>query len=134
MRLRISALWVAVMFVFAYVDLFSLYRPDFRADLETNTVGGFEVSQAFLVGITLYVIVPSLMIYLSLVLPRVANRSANMVTASLYALTIVGAAVGEWTYFIVGSALEASLLGVIVHHAWTWRLDAGTRPSPPNLR
>jgi hypothetical protein len=28
-RLRISALWIAVLLIFAYVDLFSLYCPDF---------------------------------------------------------------------------------------------------------
>jgi hypothetical protein len=32
-RLRISALWIAVLLIFAYVDLFSLYCPDFRAIL-----------------------------------------------------------------------------------------------------
>lgn len=30
-RIKISALWTSMLFVFAYVDLFSLYRPDFRA-------------------------------------------------------------------------------------------------------
>jgi len=28
-RIKISALWTAMLFVFAYVDLFSLYRRDF---------------------------------------------------------------------------------------------------------
>lgn len=45
-RLRISALWVAVLFVFAYVDLFSLYRPDVRADLEADTLAGFAAAYA----------------------------------------------------------------------------------------
>ena len=31
-RIKISALWATMLFVFAYVDLFNLYRPDFRAD------------------------------------------------------------------------------------------------------
>jgi hypothetical protein len=42
-RLRISALWIAVLVIFAYVDLFSLYRPDFRADLEQGKVDAFDV-------------------------------------------------------------------------------------------
>ena len=32
-RVKISALWASMLFVFVYVDLFSLYRPDFRADI-----------------------------------------------------------------------------------------------------
>ena len=34
-----------MLFVFAYVDLFSLYRLDFRADIEAGEVGGFAVNQ-----------------------------------------------------------------------------------------
>jgi hypothetical protein len=40
-------------FVFAYVGIFSLYRPDIRTELEAGEIGGFTVDQAFLRGITL---------------------------------------------------------------------------------
>jgi hypothetical protein len=40
-RIKISALWTLTLFVFAYVDLFSLYRPDVRTDLEAGEIGGF---------------------------------------------------------------------------------------------
>jgi hypothetical protein len=43
----------------------------------------------------------------------------------VYAVTIVGSAVGEWGYFVLGSAVEAVLLGGVVYHAWTWREPAG---------
>jgi hypothetical protein len=39
-RIKISALWTSMLFVFAYVDLFSLYRPDLRADLEAGESAG----------------------------------------------------------------------------------------------
>jgi hypothetical protein len=73
-RIKISALWTSILFVFAYVDLFSLYRPDFRADLEGGEVAGFTVSQSFLVGTTLYVIIPSLMVFFALILRRSGSR------------------------------------------------------------
>ena len=56
-----------MLFVFAYVDLFSLYRPDFRADVEAGEIGGFTVNQAFLLGTTVYVVIPSLMVFCTLV-------------------------------------------------------------------
>jgi hypothetical protein len=62
-RVKISALWASTLFIFAYVDLFSLYRPDFRADVETGEVAGFAVNQTFLLGTTAYVVIPSLMIF-----------------------------------------------------------------------
>jgi Family of unknown function (DUF6326) len=119
-RLRVSALWIAVLFIFSYVDLFSLYRPDFRADLEHGELSGFDVNQTFLFFTTLYIIIPSLMVYLTLVMPRRLNRLVNITAAGLYGLTIIGSAVGEWNYFMLGSLMEAILLAVVVHHSWTW--------------
>ncbi|MBJ7601156.1 MAG: hypothetical protein DLM67_05890 [Candidatus Nephthysia bennettiae] len=119
-RLKISALWTAMLFIFAYVDLFSLYRPDFRADIESGKVFMFDINQTFLFFATLYIIVPSLMIYLTLVMRPRLNRIINIVVAALYAITIAGGAVGEWGYYILGSVIEALLLAVVVRHAWTW--------------
>jgi hypothetical protein len=63
-RVKLSALWASMLFVFACVDLFSLYRPDFRADIEAGEVAGFAVNQTFLLGTTAYVVIPSLMDFL----------------------------------------------------------------------
>ncbi len=45
-RIRMSALWVATMLVFLYVDLFSLYRADVRQDLDEGRIFAFEVRPA----------------------------------------------------------------------------------------
>jgi hypothetical protein len=42
-RIKLSAVWTSMLFVFAYVDLFSLYRPDSGPTCE---VGGFTGSTA----------------------------------------------------------------------------------------
>ena len=119
-RLKLAALWTATMMIFAYVDLFSLYRPDVRADLEAGRVFAFDIGQPFLFLATLYVVVPAVMIYLSLVLHRRVNRTANVVLASLYAFTILGGAIGEWNYYVFGSLVETALLALVIRHAWTW--------------
>ena len=119
-RTKISALWTTMLFVFAYVDLFSLYRADFRADLEAGEIAGFTINQAFLLGTTAYIVIPSLMIFLTLVLPPRANRIANMALGVLYAFTIVAGAIGEWSYYVLGSAVEVGLLAAIVYYTWTW--------------
>ena len=119
-RLKIAALWASTMFVFAYVDLFSMYRADIRADIEAGKMFVFSIGQGFLLGVTLYIALPSLMVFLSLVLPVKITRIANIVLAVVYGLTIVGSAVGEWNYYILGSAIEAALLAGIAYYAWTW--------------
>ena len=119
-RVKIAALWASMLFVFVYVDLFSLYRADIRADIEAGKIFAFSIGQGFLLGVVVYIALPSLMVFLSLVLPVKVTRMANLVLAVLYAVTIVGGAVGEWNYYILGSAIEAALLVTIAYYAWTW--------------
>ena len=127
-RIRMAALWATTMMIFAYVDLFSLFRPDFRAALDQGKVFVFDVGQPFLLGATIYVIIPSLMIYLSLVMPRRLNRIVNISLAGIYAITIVGGAIGEWNYYVLGSAVEFVLLALVIRHSWTWRVDKTIQP------
>jgi hypothetical protein len=119
-RIKISALWTSMLFVFAYVDLFSLYRPDFRAEVEAGEIGGFTVSQSFLLGTTVYVVIPSLMVFCALILRPRVNRIANIAVSIVYALTITAGAIGEWNYYILGSAIEAAQLAAIAYYAWNW--------------
>jgi membrane protein DedA with SNARE-associated domain len=124
-RVKISALWMSMLFVFAYVDLFSLYRPDFRADVEAGEVGGFAVNQTFLLATTAYVVIPSLMVFCVLVLRPRLNRILNIALAIVYAVSIVAATIGEWTYYVLGSLIEATLLAAVVFYAWTWPKEIG---------
>ena len=64
MKLVLSALWIAMLFVFAYVDIFGLYRPDLlRAALDGKVATtDFEVNQVFLTLTLIYLLVPALMV------------------------------------------------------------------------
>jgi hypothetical protein len=119
-RIKISALWTVMLFIFVCVDLFSLYRSDVRADIEAGKIAVFTIGQGYLLGVMIYVLAPSLMVFFSLVLPVRVTRMANVVAAVLYALTVAGSAIGEWNYFILGSLAEAALLAGVVYYAWTW--------------
>jgi len=109
------------MITVAFVDIFGLFRPDIRAQIENGTIYVFEIGQGFLLGAIIYVVIPTLMIPLTLVLPRRVNRLTNIIVASVFVVTIIGGAIGEWGYYILGSTVEAILLvGVIVLTArWT---------------
>lgn len=123
-RTKISALWTTMLFVFAYVDIFGLYRPDVRADLEAGQVGGFDVGQAFLLGTTAYVVVPALMVIVTFILQAAITRAINLVLAPVYAITIIAAAFGEWNYYILGTVIEIALLAGVAYYAWTWPRQA----------
>jgi membrane protein DedA with SNARE-associated domain len=124
-RVKIAALWASMLFVFAYVDLFSLYRLDFRADVEAGEVGGFAVNQTFLLATTVYVVIPSLMVFCVLVLRPRLNRILNIALAMVYAVSILAATMGEWTYYLLGSLIEAALLAAVLFYAWTWPKEIG---------
>ena len=131
-RIKISALWASMLFVFVYVDLFSLYRRDVRADLEVGKISGFTINHAFLLATTVYVVIPSLMVFVALILRPRANRIANIALGIVYALTIIAGAIGEWSYYILGGAIEVALIAAIVYYAWTWPKEG--RPASTTAR
>jgi len=119
-RVKIAGLWAAMLLTFAYVDLFGLYRADVRAKLDAGQIGGFTISQVFLAVTTIYVVIPALALVATLILAPQVSRNANLALALIYAVTIIGSALGEWGYYVIGSAIEVCLLAGIVYYAWTW--------------
>lgn len=130
-RIKIAALWTSMLFVYVYVDLFGFFRADVRADIEAGEIFVFTIGQGVLLGMTVYVLVPILMLFLSLVLPVRLTRTANLVVPVLYAVTVVGGAIGEWSYYLLGSLVEVALLAGVVYYAWTWptTTDVVTAPA-----
>ena len=66
--------------------------------------------------------IPALMILLSMTLPARANRTLNLVVASLCIPIAAFNVVGEsWMYFFgLGAVVEVSILVYILRSAWTW--------------
>ena len=122
-KLVLSALWIAMLIVFAYVDTFGFLRADVvDAALDGKMAAtGITVDQVFLVFTTVYILIPTLMVFLSLALRPRVNRIVNIVVALFYAVSIIASGIGEgWVYYILGSVVEVVLLVAIVRTAWTW--------------
>ncbi len=129
-KVVLSGLWIAMLFVFAYVDIFMFFPADVIQGVLAGRVSGpgFEIGQTFLALTTLYIIVPSLMIAVSLLAPARLNRIANIVVSLVYAVTVVLSVIGEtWIYYLLGSAVEVLLLLAIAWIAWTWP-EGAARP------
>ncbi len=123
MKLVLSALWIAMLFLFAFVDIFEFFREDVLRTALDGKVGttGLTVSQGFLISAVVYILVPSVMVVLSLVLKPRVNRIANIILSILFAASIVYSAKGEtWVYYLLGSAVEVVLLLAIARTAWKW--------------
>ncbi len=132
-KLVLSTLWITMLFVFAYVDIFGFLRADvLNAALDGKiATTAFTVNQVFLTYTLVYILLPALMVILSLLLRPRVNRVVNIAVSLLYTVTIIGAAVGEhWAYYIIGSVVEVVLLAAIARTAWRWPA-AEPVPFPP---
>lgn len=121
-RLKLAAAWTSFMFFYIYVDYLHLYKPGAIDDILAGVVFEFDISQTFAVSALSLVGIPALMILLSMTLPARANRTANLVVASLYVPVSVFNVIGDsWYYFYgLGVVVEVIILAFILRSAWTW--------------
>jgi hypothetical protein len=121
-RAKLAAAWTSFMFFYVYVDYLHLYKPGAIDDILAGVVFEFDISQTFVVISLMLVGIPSLMILLSMTLPARANRTLNLVVASLYIPVSAFNVVGEsWVLFYgLGAVLEVILLAFILRSAWAW--------------
>ena len=122
-KVALSGLWISMLFVFAYVDIFGFWRADVVNGALAGRIPGGDtaIDQTFLTLASLYVLVPSLMVLMSLLASARVNRIANIVVSLLYAASIVVTMIGEtWAYYILGSVVELLLLVSIARVAWAW--------------
>jgi hypothetical protein len=126
-RCKIAALWIAMLLLFAYGDIFGFFRPGQIQEVMAGEISGMAITQVFLFAVSLYIAVASVMVFLSLVLSPTVNRWTNTVLPSLYVVSIVASAIGETSaYYWFLSIAESALLLLIVWYAWTWPKRDGT--------
>ncbi|HEY7565305.1 MAG TPA: DUF6326 family protein [Acidimicrobiia bacterium] len=130
-RLKLSALWATVMFLYVYVDILAFFKPGTIDDILVGRVWEFDISQGWALGAMALMTIPALMVFLSLALPAHIARWTNVVIASLYVPFSIFNTVGEtWIYYYwFGAILETALLLLVIRYAWSWPRVAefGTR-------
>ena len=68
-RLKLAAVWTALMFLFVYADLLSFFRPGELDDISAGNMGPVDVSQGSLLIAAIVVTIPALMIVVSAAAP-----------------------------------------------------------------
>ena len=119
---KLAAAWAGVMFLYAYVDIIAFFKPGVVDNILVGKVWELDVSQTLLTTFLALMAVPVFMVVLSMTLPARANRTTNLVVASIQIPFAAFNLVGEsWTWFYgLGVALEVILLVLILRYAWTW--------------
>ncbi len=126
-KMKLSGLWVTVMFLFAYVDIMGRYLPGHIEDVIAGKMGPFPTTQVALLAAITLMAIPSLMVFLSIALKPKVNRWANIIVGILFIVVQLGSLfIGEsWAYYIFGSIVEVVLLSLIVMYAWKWPKQEG---------
>jgi hypothetical protein len=123
-RLKLFALWSSAMFFYIYGDYFELYQPGkLQAMISGRTPLG-AISQGVLLGMSAIMIIPSLMPFLSLLLPAAVNRWANIASGALYTALMMLVIRGGWHYYVLFGLIEISLTALIIWYAWSWPKQA----------
>ena len=121
-KLKLSALWAALMLLYIYADHFSLFRMGQIEEMISGRIGPFPVTQGSLLAFSILMMIPAVMVFLSLALEPTVSRWANIILGVLYTFVNISNLIGEtWVYYIVFGVVEIVLTFLIVWYAWKWR-------------
>jgi len=123
MKVRLSTLWIVVMFNMAYADILSLYIPGVHEEL-AGFAGATPINQLMLVG-AIIIQIPIGMILLSRVLKRRVNRWTNIIAAVVTIAFVIGGGSLEPHYLFIATIEVVSML-LIIWSAWSWPSSQGS--------
>jgi hypothetical protein len=121
-KMKLSALWAALMFVYIYCDIYSLYRTGQLEKMMSGQMGPFQVTQGSLLAASILMIIPAVMVFLSLTLNPKVDRWTNIILGVLYTFVNISNLIGEtWVYYIFSGVVELVLTFLIIWYASKWR-------------
>jgi hypothetical protein len=126
-RLKLCALWIALMLTYLLGDVLRIFSGDFAA----GKVGEMEISQGLYLGLAILLVIPVVMVFLSLTLPYRANRWANVILPILFfGFNLIGLPTYPSAYdkFLIVVGLVFNVL--TFWYAWKWAEQEGVAATP----
>ena len=121
-KIKLSALWVSVMFCYIYGDYFALYVPkQIEKFINSETLLDSPLK---LFAASILMTIPALMVFLSLALRPKISRGLNIsfgiiYTAIMFLIAITSIA-PWWTFSVFLSIVEIVITSLIAWYAWKW--------------
>ena len=114
-KLLISSLWLFAMLTYTYGDVVTLMDPVKH--------GSIELTEGFLLGGSIYMMIPITMVLLSRILKYKANRLASIIAGTIMTITLTLTlfVATPTMYYAFFTAIEIACTALIVWYAWTWR-------------
>lgn len=114
-KLIISSLWLFAMLTYTYGDVVTLMDPVKH--------GSIELTEGFLLGGSIFMMIPITMVLLSRLLRYRANRLSSIFAGIFMSIALVSTlfAAVPTTYYVFFTAIEIASTALIVVVAWKWR-------------
>lgn len=121
-KIKLSALWITLMFFYLYRDVLGFMEPGHVEDLINGELGGVQMTPAILFGSAVLMAIPSLMVFLSLTLKANVNRWVNIILGILHLVLLfstlfAGTISSMYIFYVV---VEALLIALIIWTAVKW--------------
>jgi hypothetical protein len=116
-RIKLSALWVALMLTYLLGDVLRIFSGDFKP----GEIEGMQGTQGLYLGLAAFMMIPVVMVFLSLTLPYKASRWSSIVVSIVFFIfNLVGLPTYPSMYdkFLISVSLVFNVL--IVWYAWKW--------------
>ena len=127
-RIKLSALWIAEMFCYLFATVWDNYKPGVLEELIAGEIDGIAITQGVLFGNAVMMVIPSVMVFMVLILKPRMNRLANILLSMFFTGVIFityayyyVSGVNTWAYSYVFVIAEIMLYALIVWHAWKWK-------------
>jgi hypothetical protein len=123
-KVLLSSLWLFAMLTYTYGDVVTLMDPVKH--------GSIELTEGFLLGGSIFMMIPITMVLLSRILNYRANRWASIIAGTIMTLALIMTlfVAVPTTYYAFFTVIEIACTALIVWFAWTWRNPEG---SPNNI-
>jgi hypothetical protein len=124
---KLSLLWASLMFLFVYNDYFSLFTPGTVDMMQEGRMGPLgPATDGVLIGVSVLMAVPALMVFLSVGLPAAVSRWANVVLGVVYGGIQVLTLFGSPPFYQMVVIVEIVLCSLIAWSAFRWPRRAVT--------
>jgi MFS family permease len=127
MKVKLSTLWVFVMFNVLAADILSFMNPGFLEEVMTGYAGEVHITQGFLLVAAILLEIPIAMIFLSRVFSYRANRWANIIAGAVTIAFVIGGGAWSYPHYVFLASIEVVCLSLIVWHAWRWPEPEGSQ-------
>jgi hypothetical protein len=117
LKIKLSALWVALMLTYLLGDVLRIFSGDFKP----GEIEGMQGTQGLYLGLAAFMVIPVVMVFLSLTLPYKANRWSNIIVPIIFfVFNLVGLPTYPSAYdrFLIIVGLVFNVL--TVWYAWKW--------------